>query len=386
MAGVTLRTIRYYDSVRLLKPSLVTDTGCRFYTDEDFAKLQQILLLKSLGFSLDEIREMTLGDPDIHFVENSLRLQQKLVRDRIERLLLVEEAIQDASALIRREHAVDWSRMRELIHLTGNEDSIRKQYRNASNISARIRLHQLYSRNRQGWFPWILEQCGLTPGMQVLELGCGDGALWSAVRTLPEGIRILLSDISEGMLRDARHALTDAGFLSEKDSAGPFSFAAFDCGRIPCEEGRFDLAIANHVLFYCEDIPAACREISRVLKPGGKLICGTYGKKHMQEISRLVRSFDKRISLSGENLFDRFGKENGEKLLSPFFDSVRWLSYEDSLCVTEAEPLILYILSCHGNQNRYLTDRYQDFRAFVKRRTDRGFTVTKDAGIFIAVK
>ena len=47
MAHVTLRTIRYYDKQNILKPSYVTESGARFYTDEDFARLSQILLLSS---------------------------------------------------------------------------------------------------------------------------------------------------------------------------------------------------------------------------------------------------------------------------------------------------------------------------------------------------
>ena len=66
MANVTLRTIRYYDKQNILKPSYVSDSGARFYTDEDFARLQQILLLKYLGFALDDIREMTIDDADYH--------------------------------------------------------------------------------------------------------------------------------------------------------------------------------------------------------------------------------------------------------------------------------------------------------------------------------
>ena len=155
MAQVTLRTIRYYDQHDILKPSLVTPSGARFYTDEDFAKLQQILLLKFLGFSLDEIREMTIDDSDYHFMLNSLNIQLKLVQDRIEQMQLVEKAIRDTAVLIQTHHTVDWSQMLNLIHLTGMEKSLKNQYQNASNISARINLHHLYSKNTQGWFPWI---------------------------------------------------------------------------------------------------------------------------------------------------------------------------------------------------------------------------------------
>ncbi len=85
-------TIRYYDKQDILKPSLVSESGARFYTDTDFARLQQILLLKYLGFSLDDIREMTIEDSDNHFMLNSLNIQLKLVRDRIEQMQLVEKA------------------------------------------------------------------------------------------------------------------------------------------------------------------------------------------------------------------------------------------------------------------------------------------------------
>ena len=75
MAHVTLRTIRYYDKQNILKPSYVSDAGARFYTDEDLARLQQILLLKFLGFSLDDIRDMTINDTDYLFMRDSLDVQ-----------------------------------------------------------------------------------------------------------------------------------------------------------------------------------------------------------------------------------------------------------------------------------------------------------------------
>lgn len=376
MAHVTLRTIRYYDKQDILKPSFVTEAGARFYTDEDFARLQQILLLKYLGFSLDDIREMTIDDSDYHFMLNSLNIQLKLVKDKIEQMQLVEKAIEDTASAIQTEHTIDWSNMLNLIHLTNMEKSMKNQYQNASNISARISLHSLYSQNKEGWFPWIYRQCEIRPSMKILEVGCGDGALWTEnLARLPEKISVTLSDISEGMLRDARRA---AGASDRR-----FSYRRFDCTKIPFETASFDLVIANHVLFYCENLPSVCREIKRVLKPGGRFICSTYGKKHMQEVSSLVQSFDERIVLSADKLYEKFGRENGAEILSCFFSEVNWISYEDSLFIPESEPLISYILSCHGNQNQYILEHYKEFRSFVSRKTKNGFFVTKDAGIFI---
>ena len=379
MAHVTLRTVRYYDKQDILKPSLVTEAGARFYTDEDFARLQQILLLKYLGFSLDDIREMTIGDSDYHFMLNSLNIQLRLVRDRIEQMQLVEKAIQDTAQMIKEQHTIDWSQMLNLIHLTGMEKSLKNQYQNATNISSRINLHSLYSQNKQGWFPWIFEQCRISPGLRILELGCGDGTLWTDnLSLLPEDISITLSDISSGMLRDARRA------IGSSDTR--FAFRAFDCRKIPCKDESFDLVIANHVLFYCDDIPAVLKEVRRVLAPGGRFLCSAYGKAHMQEVSQLVQDFDERIVLSADRLYERFGRENGQSILEPFFPKAHWLSYEDCLLVQDAEPLISYVLSCHGNQNQYILDRYKEFRAYTARKTAKGFRITKDAGVFICEK
>lgn len=378
MAQVTLRTIRYYDSHNILKPSYVTKSGARFYTDEDFARLQQILLLKFLGFSLEDIRGMTIHDADYHFMADSLDIQGKLIRDRIEQLQLVENAIRETSLAIRTEHSINWSQMLDLIHLTSMEKSMKNQYQNASNISARISLHKLYSHNPKGWFPWIFEQCRIHSGMQILEIGCGDGSLWTNNKDdLPDDVNITLSDLSDGMLRDTRRA------IGSDDKR--FSFALFDCREIPYPEQTFDLVIANHVLFYCEDISAVCREVQRVLKPGGWFLCSTYGETHMQEVSRLVQDFDERIVLSGSRLYEHFGRENGQSILSPFFSDIKWHSYQDSLLITDPEPLIAYILSCHGNQNQYILNRYHDFRTFVRKKTAGGFFITKDAGVFLCV-
>ena len=96
-----------------------------------------------------------------------------------------------------------------------------------------------------------------------------------------------------------------------------------------------------------------------------------------------MQQFDNRIVLSADKLYERFGLENGREQLSRCFSRIQMLRHEDSIELDRAEPLIEYILSCHGNQNQYLLDRYKDFRAFVEKRTAGGFHITKDAGVFL---
>lgn len=397
MAQVSVRTVRFYDKQNILKPSYVTPAGARFYTDSDFVKLQQILLLKYLGFSLEEIKGMTIDDVDHHFLQNSLTMQKKLIADKIEQMQLVEQAINNTVEALEENHQIDWSQMLHLIHLTGMEKSLKSQYENANNISARIRLHKEFSINQQGWFPWIFEtgilphidaklEMQTTPAadpntmgkIEILELGCGEGSLWTEnLQLLPENVHITVSDISEGMIRDIRRNIgTD----------DRFSYECFDCQQIPAQANTYDMVIANHVLFYCEDITQACSEIKRVLKPDGILLCSTYGTAHMQEITELVQKFDSRIILAAENLYERFGLDNGAEILSQYFSKVDIEKYEDAIVIDKADPLIEYILSCHGNQNQYLLDKYQEFRQYVKKQVTGQYRITKDAGYFLCTK
>jgi DNA-binding transcriptional MerR regulator len=55
--GLTVRTLHHYDEIGLLKPSLRTEAGHRLYTADDIVRLQQVLSLRQLGFSLEEVRD-----------------------------------------------------------------------------------------------------------------------------------------------------------------------------------------------------------------------------------------------------------------------------------------------------------------------------------------
>jgi MerR family transcriptional regulator, thiopeptide resistance regulator len=88
---LTIRTLHHYDEIGLLRPSLHTESGHRLYTAGDVARLQQVLSLRQLGFSLEEIRDC-LDRPDFSPLEvirrhvARLREQIELQRGLCERL------------------------------------------------------------------------------------------------------------------------------------------------------------------------------------------------------------------------------------------------------------------------------------------------------------
>ena len=121
------------------------------------------------------------------------------------------------------------------------------------------------------------------------------------------------------------------------------------------------------------------------MKPHGRFICSTYGNDHMREVSELVQKFDDRIVLAAENLYERFGKENGKEILRADFDKIEWRQYEDSLIVPEPEPLISYILSCHGNQGSifWIITRSSSLMSGRRRRVD--FILRKMQGFLLGI-
>ena len=105
----------------------------------------------------------------------------------------------------------------------------------------------------------------------------------------------------------------------------------------------------------------------------------------MKEITEIVQGFDSRINLSNHKLYEIFGLENGERILSKYFKNIQRFDYKDTLEITESKPLVDYIMSCHGNQNEILGPRLAEFKEYIDRllKQDGKIVVTKQAGLFI---
>jgi MerR family transcriptional regulator, thiopeptide resistance regulator len=93
-AGVTVRALHHYDRLGLLKPSGRTSAGYRLYAESDLARLQQIVTLKFIGFSLKQIKELLSRKP--FNLPAMLRLQRRIIEEKRSRLDLAIQAIQRA--------------------------------------------------------------------------------------------------------------------------------------------------------------------------------------------------------------------------------------------------------------------------------------------------
>ena len=89
LANVSQRTIRYYDKIGLLKPSCILENGYRQYSEKDFIRLQKIITLRNLDFSIEEIFSMMSSEESL---KESLSLQSSLVQAKIKNLQNLKEA------------------------------------------------------------------------------------------------------------------------------------------------------------------------------------------------------------------------------------------------------------------------------------------------------
>ncbi|MGE7436509.1 MerR family transcriptional regulator [Kitasatospora sp. NPDC001175] len=96
-AGVTVRTLHYYDRAGLLSPGDRSPAGYRLYSDADLGRLQQILFYRELGFSLEEIGSI-LQDPRADVLEQ-LRERHRQLTEQVARLQKLVEVAEHAMAV-----------------------------------------------------------------------------------------------------------------------------------------------------------------------------------------------------------------------------------------------------------------------------------------------
>lgn len=124
LTRVTVRTLHYYDQIGLLKPSFERPNGYRVYTDADLLKLQQIVTLKFMGFSLDEIRRLL--DSKGYEAVRSLRVQAEAVKDEIARLREASRAIEQVLARLEKDGRIHREKLIKIMEVIQMGEDVKK--------------------------------------------------------------------------------------------------------------------------------------------------------------------------------------------------------------------------------------------------------------------
>lgn len=140
LAGVSTRTLRYYDEIGLLPPAKIGENGYRLYTDSEIDRLQQILFYKELGVSLDEIR-CILCAPDFD--------EKKALKEHREKLLRKKEQLESLIANVDKTIAAKEGRTMMMDHekFEGFKESLIQE--NEEKYGGEIR--EKYSEEQIDW-------------------------------------------------------------------------------------------------------------------------------------------------------------------------------------------------------------------------------------------
>jgi len=219
---------------------------------------------------------------------------------------------------------------------------VAEQYRDSARFDARVRIYELYDASPEPWLRWLFDRLRLAPGERVLELGCGTGNLWreNAAR-VPAGATLVLSDLSPGMLGEARARLAGLPLA--------LAFLEADAQKLPLDDASADVVIANHMLYHVPDRARALGEVRRVLRPGGRLIAGTNHWTHLIELRELLTRFGVE-SLFLPPLRDPadFDLETAADEISAVLDVVGVELRRSALEIRTVEPLVDCVLSMAG--------------------------------------
>ncbi|MGY5129715.1 class I SAM-dependent methyltransferase [Streptomyces nigrescens] len=204
-------------------------------------------------------------------------------------------------------------------------------YKTGRDLSARQSIYQ-WQTPRYDLPGIVVEQLRGTRGT-VVDVGCGNGKFIERLRRDRPEMRLLGLDVSLGIL---------AGV--------PRPVAVADAAQLPLASTSVDGVLALHMLYHVEDIPAAIKELARVVKPGGVVLASTNSARDKAELDHLweraagdVLGVDKgpaRISLSA-----RFSLEQASGLLGAAFDKVETIELPGTIAVRSPEPVVAHMKS-----------------------------------------
>ena len=178
------------------------------------------------------------------------------------------------------------------------------------------------------------------------------------------------------MVQEAEQSLTHTGLK--------FTFATVDAQSIPYEKDSFDAVIANHMLYHVPDLTRALSKVRRVLRPEGRLYATTVGLNHMVELTEVPRKLGIAMPVSGDQTVAHFNLDNGASELERWFAEVEVERRNSALVVTEAAPLVEYVMSFARLSDEEVVRLHAYFSGEIQR--EGAYRITTESGIFKVVK
>jgi len=352
-AGVSARTIRFYEEKGILQPRERSAEGYRLYDDSAILRLQEILMLKYVGLSLEQIQQ-ALSQGENLSVAELLAHQRELVLEERSRLDRILKVIDQAERHCRGGQ-LPISRFVEIMQLlTKNQQA-----------NFRYGLYERYGTSGQRWHEWLFKQLPLGAGMRVLDVGCGHGNVWhDSWKEIPGGCQITLMDKEmdglqylHGIYLERRRELAEGT---------AFSFLCEDAEEWECPAQRYDLILAVHLWSYIREKEGLLQKLHRGLTGGGRLVSTFSSQVSVEDVNRLLEPVLRRRVLEAYEERRRGFVRQMEELFAGEFGRVSRRVFRNSLRIDQPEELLRYLCNLDGELEARIKSRESRAQGYLR--------------------
>lgn len=294
MFNITTNKIRFYEKKGLLKPIREEDNEYRKFNEQDIIRLQSILLYRSIGLTINDIRNILDNNEKENCLEH-FNNQWKFVNDEIHRLNSIRKSLEDVIDKLYGEttgYEID-SEILDIINSSNKLSCIRNNWKDKWGFNdwaktydndvmedkGQLKIYKNYNLILQSVYDLVNNAKLKNP--MILEIGVGTGNL--ASKFLNNNCEIIGIDQSREMLLIAKQKYPEL-----KVRLGEFL-------KIPYDNNYFDIIISTYAFHHLNESEKviAIEEIIRVLKDDGIIVIGDLMFKSKADEKNILKELSK---------------------------------------------------------------------------------------------
>jgi len=349
-AGISQKAVRLYDEKGLLKPSEYSEGNYRLYDKEALLVLENIIALKQIGFSLEEIHDNLIQSKNMDIVE-SLNQQLKLMEERKREIERTIGCIK--SVLVRTNGQPDWNSVAEVARMIQAD-----QKADTHHFSA-------IKHNADGvdWYVKIYDSLNIKSGARILDLGCGFGKLWrNNWADIPASVTVDAVDLHgswadnlAGYIEENRKKLqvcTDVQVkFGDVEEAEVWNEVVAD--------KKYTCVIAHYLLSFLKNEELLTKRAADALAEGGMFSCNAYGIgvedgfwAEMLENIGIGTGF-----IAEKQAVKKEKHESFRKLLEKYFKAVELVKLSNNMQYDNSGELFERLCERYPEKKKYFTEK-----------------------------
>ncbi len=375
IAGVSSRTIRFYDEKGILKPCGYSDGEYRLYDEEAILRLQQILMFKYVGFSLDEIARLMNPNEKMD-VGSMLDKQKELMSRKREQIDRIIYAL-DKAKISCMENDFDPEHFSAIMQLITKNDMADKRYG----------FYERFSTRQEEWYQFRFDMLRLKENMCILDVGGGYGTPWMKVwEQIPAGCTIVMLDKDSKGRDYLKNHIKEYG--SRLAQGVTFLFWDADAELVAYEAEKYDRILANHFWGYIDDKVGLMKNLQIALKPDGKLYSTVPSIVNENDVEGIVEEFIKSRVKTGINANKMVEQAYVEQCLKECFSSVEYHVFVNELWFNDEEAVYEYLCDSDKEFQRLLEKKKIEFLHHIKSRliTENVIKIRVDGPMYVCEK